>query len=1183
MTITCQACFAEGPQLRCSLCQHARYCSQECQQQNPYHTSCRKSASSALNAYQSVINSSGSLVQALQVGASISDIRQALKYLKSNTSELRALFKSLTLAQYTKPHQFLSQLNEFGIAMVQFDAYTVVDFPLLSRQFGIRSEFETKGLATYRERFRSVAHTLRIFMHRFWPILRPNSSQSGRLLLLQIRNVLEELLQGDALLRSTDLINLSVIRTLNKLVKFIRDALLDPLADTFSTLFSWLGRYLSASLTVESVHSPKARNENVHLGLFGTELYLEAFPSKLVGPKVEGDKAMFQLWLGGFRTALRTHGDSGRAVAEILEEPLLKEKPEFFSISTGQLADLLDEPDLRFFSESLLLSFLCGVSMVDTCRAIHKLTLARHHNLADDPELRQVQADVAQVVSVAESFQHPLLDELRVVTARFNQTLSIVKNELTERLSTVNRATSEFREQQWSIVGQIAHHLASEEPITSDGTGVLDICLGKPMAMLASEYMRMIQLTYDIEYDLTDDYYDYLLDSDDDDDDNNTDVEPREQPTRVAVGPIVEVEPRSRGRSPRRPLSQQLLQQQNNIVNNVVNNYAAAPAGNEVQPAEMANSQRSRSMDRYHKKKEKGKQKKRTLTSIACDFLWQGPVKMGLKFVATITLITAATYGLPNLAIFGNTDVCTDALAECQMQTDRLFDDISLLNARLQDPLRLYTLFPEPEIAPKVLLDQFNSYGSKERFPNGAPYDRNFLNSAYELDMEKVNAVIDASLMPDRDAAVRIVRDMTVNPASLINLEGVNIQTRFEGSVIGLAEFIGRSGQRDWDDDMCWRLRHQTENIEPGSETAQDRRLQEICGIVRVSKTADAKFKLVGVIEVPDQPGIEWTTKFGERKLSSESSTAPSPPSRAIPTINPTLNLLNDTHLPSVPPEVRKAYERGLGGVHSPSLGERIAEAELPLMIMLLYVALILLPWYWFVSSNPNATRYVQQLRGAWIYTLAWTVATVVPRHLSFMDVATMTAGNLASGASMSDTFWGSYVWNLGSSVVGATWSALGTSHTWGMAPLMMASAGPSYHMAEEIIGGVLNTFRGQAGPANTIAAITQSVAPTAVPAQAQAFQMQMRSLEDSNRLLAGELRQIRMGSQQQQQYRAIPTYVPPASALVPYDAQRSGHDVDKLVRSYPRNTFPMLQPSYPPRGYVQPPPQRPSIFSEPM
>src|SRR3989338_9071736 len=212
MTFTCQACFAEGAALQCSLCQHARYCSQGCQQQSPYHTSCSKSISSSFNAYQSIVGQNGSLVQGLQVGVRIDQVRNALKYLRSNSSEIHNMFKSANTNECLKPHRLLPQLHEFAVAIVQFEAYSSVDFPLLARQFGIRTEFETKGLATYRERFRSVAHTLRSFMHKFWPILQPNTSRAGRVFLMQIRNILEELLQGDALLQSTDLIGVSVLR-----------------------------------------------------------------------------------------------------------------------------------------------------------------------------------------------------------------------------------------------------------------------------------------------------------------------------------------------------------------------------------------------------------------------------------------------------------------------------------------------------------------------------------------------------------------------------------------------------------------------------------------------------------------------------------------------------------------------------------------------------------------------------------------------------------------------------------------------------------------------------------------------------------------------------------------------------------------------------------------------------------
>lgn len=1163
MTFTCQACFAEGAALQCSLCQHARYCSQECQQQSPYHTACSKSASAPLNAYQNVINEHGSIVQGLQVGVQLSQIRNALKYLRSNSSELQTLFKSVSTAQCLRPRQFLAELNNFGVAMEQFKTFSAVDFPLLSKRWGIRSEFETKGLATYRERFRSVAYTLQSFMLKFWPILRPHSNRASQVLLLQIRNILEEFLQGDAMLRNTDMISINVIRVLNKLIQFIYDALLDPLAEKLVVLFSWIGRYLSATLAVESIHSTQARSANVHLGLFGTEMYLGAIPSRLLGPKADGDKAMFQMWLQGFCAALRTHGNNGRNYQHILNEPLLKEQSELFCVDTRQLADLLDESDMRFFAQSLIVPYATGLSMVDTCRAIQKLGMSLHHNLAFDPGVQQVQADVAQVATVAEAFQHPLLGELQEVSAAFNQTLKIVTDLLAERLSSIDPSSPEFRIQQWELVGQIARHLVTGEEITPNEFSTLDICVGKPMLKLASEYMRMIQLTYDIEYDLTNDYDDDILDDEADKEERAT-LTAKGQPTHIVAGDgdIVEAGGGRRGRvlerghSPVRPPIYTLRpedrrnneQQQvaaGSILNVVINTAPSAPPvsseNNSNSREAAAESNRSRSRTRP----QRPGQPEPTQTSRCSDLLWGAGKFVALKVGAVLlsaVIITAATTGLPHISSLTNIATCSSQLQVCQDQ--------------LQDPLFAYQFFPVPETAPRVMLDLQNSIAVPGKPPpSGAFYDRLFLNNDYTLDMAKVNIVLEASRFGTAGGgskiaqAVQMIRNLGVNPASLVNLNETNIGTKLEQTsqddncpVVRLATFISLSGQDDWDTDMIERIKRQSEKAKPESLTVVDKRLQGICGLVKMQPLLNASL-LVGA------EGDQMYAVGGARNLPTygPENFAPAPEARAAVTQDPSFDL------PEVEPLGWASYQSARSQFVPLESAVRFVEGEIPLVLLLFYVIVFLLPWVWFSSHNVNVPRYKKILCAAVLYTVGLSAVTIVPKYLGFMDTATLSASKIIDGAGVGETIrtgYGLYfvasavealaLWanNLIGGFFDAAW-LLRT--TLGVSPLTIASIEPSYHMVTETRDRILNFFRGEAGASNTLAAVGALTSPS------QEIQILTKRMEHLEYLARG------MAPNPGQPARPIHSALPPASGLLSWDPMVRDRNADRfseLVRS---------------------------------
>lgn len=1125
MTFTCQACFAEGAALQCSLCQHARYCSQGCQQQSPYHTSCSKSISSSFNAYQSIVGQNGSLVQGLQVGVRIDQVRNALKYLRSNSSEIHNMFKSANTNECLKPHRLLPQLHEFAVAIVQFEAYSSVDFPLLARQFGIRTEFETKGLATYRERFRSVAHTLRSFMHKFWPILQPNTSRAGRVFLMQIRNILEELLQGDALLQSTDLIGVSVLRLLNKLVRFVRDAVLDPLADKFSTIFAWLGRYLSAVLSFEAVHSTEAHSVNVQLGMFGTELLFEAFPGHLSGPRSDGDRAMFQKWLHGFRSALRTFQNKARHNEHVLNDKLLKERADLIAIDPAQFADLLDESNLQFFAESLVVSFLSGLSMVDTCRAIHDTLALLHHNFANDPTIQQVQADVAQVSSAAEAFHHPLLDELQRASASFNQTLNVVATELTKRLETMDRNSPKFREQQWTIVGHLSHYLTTGEPITTDETGIVDICTGKSMLMLASEYMRMVQLTYDIESDLTDDYYDHLFDSDDEGEE--VPKTPQNRPSLVGVGPVV-----VRGRSPRRPRLARLAEQyaddqaQNlTVIINTANTANAATPGPAPIPAEVSNGERSNSRKR---KKEK------TFTSEACNSLFQTAGRMtgtAVPYIALLLMVIFATVAVPFFKNLSDTSELSKALSECQALGVQTWER----NLALKDEnLQYFNLIGDLELAKRLAVDRINTRfrdDDPNEPRNGAIYDHNFLNRDMTLNLELLRSVYSTVRNEPKDEAVRLIKSMEVNPASLVNCEETSISTQNTGDVVGLARFIQNSGEPEWIEAARERIKNQ---LESGKLANPQPRTQATMDVLGLAIKQVVESKLVGVQGEKTQFEVVYT------KPATGDYTPPpvDSPEQAVNVSNPLEGLLNNTVNATTPYEFKtygreSIYGSFRGLLEADSAGVRFAHGELPLATMLIFVAVILITFYWTMSNNPNAPRYLMQMRTLWLLSVGATAVLIVPQYLGFMDTATLGAAFLVKSESFFDTIFGGWSWKFGFDVFNETMKIWSSKFNVPLPPGNVLAFGtgmfalrPTYHMVMEITESVLGFFRGAAGAANNLHAIT-------APANPQ-LEQSKEALYNHQRLFAG------------QQQLPAPTVTPPAST---WGGPFTTRELEEIVR----------------------------------
>lgn len=503
MTSTCQACFAEGAQLQCSLCQHARYCSLECQQQSPYHTSCRKSPSVSLNAYQSVVRAHGTLFGGMQVGVLHEDtVRESLNYLRGNKQPLIKLFGSLTDQQISKPHSFLGSLSECGLAFERFNAYSKVDFPLTARANGSKSYFEVSGLATYRKLFKEVAHRFRFFMEELWPILRTNSSQADRGALTQIRSILEEFLEGEAFLRDGARVSLSGIALLNKLIVFIGAAVIQPVVTRVSEVLEWVGRLLSASVFVIESRStdPDTHPAVIQNLLYAFQLKASVVPARWMDPSLDLRKQNFIQWLTETIRLIR-----GTRMDEVSQrflhiEPGLSKKPQMLNACGGggnlsQYLELLEEPDLFFFADVLLFQFLAGPSLILVTTLWTGIYRAAAVGVDIAPDMKGLRRDADTILHKANGIGHPLTKDLEEACSAFDAALERAGD------AEIEKARRNPVRSMWDSFGAAAQYL------TSGGTDPNSSTVGPTPELVAllAAYATLVELMSEVDTDLGDD------------------------------------------------------------------------------------------------------------------------------------------------------------------------------------------------------------------------------------------------------------------------------------------------------------------------------------------------------------------------------------------------------------------------------------------------------------------------------------------------------------------------------------------------------------------------------------------------------------------------------------------------------------------------------------------------------
>lgn len=1078
--------------MRCSRCRHAHYCSAECQTASPLHVACRNSASSPHIAYQTVLREHGSLIGAVHVGVSMSQVREALRYLRSNESQLQVLFSSVSTAQCVKPHRFLSQFNEFAVAIRQFDIYSTVDFPVAMR--GKRS-FDGRGLTAYRERFRVVAHSLRVFMEKFWPAIKPMSSAGNQIVLLQIRSIIEELLQGEALLRDTDQVDQSVVQTLNKLVRFIDTTLFDPLAEKLCGIMAWIGRYASSVLAADSSRNTEVKITSTQLGIFGTEVYLETVPTQFLGPKIESHKSAFQTWLAGLRTALR---QSTVTQERIRNEPVLRAQPDLFALTTsGQLADLLDEPDLRFFADAILPQFLSGFSSVDTMSAMQKILQISHNKLVIDPSVDQVIVDSKTVQNVAETVNHPQAKDLELVTAEFYERLQKIAGNLKEHLSRLDRDSSEFREIQFSVISYVSRSLITGEALTDDGLGITAYILGDDFGALLDSYFRMTQLMFDIECDLADDFHDEFMDdllNGDDDEEIRPQPVPVQAPGDRGRSPRrpgsqappipSQPPPDPRGRSPRRPGRAIILanqQQQANLAND--------PSQQAILPA-VANAVRAEGAA--------ASGLTATTRRIAASWAWWAgaqvvsnlPGTMWGKFASSIA--AAAFLTVANYTYSGVSNAMQ--LYQDRERWNRMYDYVEVLEERDAQWTEYFKLngvviekirsYIDPSAGENLVQFGLDCQGSH---PISENIDANVLTAAYKISFTKLDRVMGAIISQTVEDAVDTIRRMTINPGSYVNVQNVPSKTNlatesnlYADRTVLITDFIVRSGQSDWIDLARSRMVNQLDRIEASAQTDRDRAVMRLLGGELI----------VGAAHFGVNPRDIETPTYGTSKVQFGPTTTL--PKRDYASMSPAASGVTDA-----PDVLGKIFERPIplseqeqaifeqarrdASVAGTGL-DGFLQNEKPLVIAMVLYAL-LWGYYALGSNDPNARRYTKKLAIGLVASIALTMLLILPEYL---DILSKVKGEFfrygVTEELIKSSGIGGWILYGGQNLIGGL--ATGVK-------AMAGYAGPAFrrpaltfvalypnmlatleYIPYNIIGLFLRWFRGEAGPAHSSTAL---------------------------------------------------------------------------------------------------------------
>lgn len=507
MSFTCQSCFATDAKLQCVQCKHARYCSPECQKLSAVHIGCRHSASIPHVAYQTVILEHGTLTQGLNVGTLDAEtIRNALKYLRGNKQTLITLFESISDEQIKRPHVFLGSLNDCAIAFERFNTYNTVDFPLTKRANKDKSSFEVSGLATYRKLFTELASRFRFFMQEFWPVLRPGSNQSERVLLLQIRAILEEFLQGESLLRSTERISIQGIQILNKLIMFVGNSVLQPVITRVTGVMEWIGYLLSAiTLTIGRHGSKEARDKVAQLLLYTYEVKDYVRPARYMDPEFDSHRAKVQAWLTNTIALVRSHPPDNETLAHLSTLPALTRNPCMLGGNMASYIELLDEPDMFLYAETLIGQFLAGPSFLLLCNIYSRMAKITTADSEINSSMTGVKRDCLIILTKARSISHPRTAELQKLLQEFDSSLVTAAASMNEQIKAHPVGSRwELLQSMTRVLTEGSDPESKEPPLSED------------VFAFVGTYVQLLELMVDVENDLYDDRGE---DSDTEDDD----------------------------------------------------------------------------------------------------------------------------------------------------------------------------------------------------------------------------------------------------------------------------------------------------------------------------------------------------------------------------------------------------------------------------------------------------------------------------------------------------------------------------------------------------------------------------------------------------------------------------------------------------------------------------------------
>lgn len=1086
------------------------------------HIACLSTVSAKPSAYQDILSKHNSLVQGLQVGLRLSDVREAVDYLTNNKNELQILFGGLSDQQLLSPHTFLAPLNEFGVAMQQFLSFITVDFASSGKRPARQSKFNAAVLKVYRERFRAMATTLRDMMQRLWPILEPRAQRGDRIVLLQVRNVLEELLQAEALLSSRDEIAQDTLQLLNRLARFVSSNLLSPLVERVNRLLAWIARYLSCGLTVDAATKPAVRTANIQLGMYGMEFYLGSMPVAFLGSTVDSNRAMFQLWLAGFRRALRLYSSDSHN-QQLSNELQLRKQPDLFQFEPGLFADFLDEADLLLFAETLIMHYLSGPAVAELGRMQLLKEQLTHADFVQDPEIVQAQNDASQVAEVADTVQHPLAGALRASRLRFDSALDKTKQMLTNLLPKEDENSPEFRERQWHRSGEVAAYFASGQLPTS----VPDFASRPEMQELADAYLAMAQVAFDIEVDLADDFWE------------ETGAQPPESLLRqlehradlleagvTEVGAPSRSPAPSRGRSPVRPMPNR-----------------PAPPGQQPAPvpAVQPDPQRGRSPRRPLSAAQQQAQQDAAANLQGSMVLTEGLVSRLTSATSSVFKFAASSFS--RLNIQNKTLVVCSIIALVQyaspatqyaIATVKLWGgDIDAIaqmqqdNADMAEANLIYEQHYNAaynRLAPNSGVVEIDRVASlQENFGFAFAVDRNLLDSNGNVDLALAEFIRQAAQNPNTQQAVDALLNRDLSPASLMNLERPLILSSLrsrpgfpleQDPIISIANFIVTTRQRpdvSWANQAVSRLRAQLKLVQQNADlTARDRELLRIFGIrakTAVGVMIGARKDIYDDYEIGPMP--EAAPPIPSYPFDPESGVAFTPPS---------LGPLPESAKVRTNPELRRRVDEILHEANSTGFWAFVTN-EQALLYTLSFMA-VLLVWFFMHGKvrNPNSGNYVWDLsRGIPIYILSTMLLIGIPEYGDFGTAVTLT-GAVAEGLANG---WISYLttFNRASLLYNIVTGIRYLFPGWALRGFLYAVAAKSSYdaLVDGIIRETLGFFRGQAGATGSLQ-LTRAIEASPPAQQMELFQFNqqnMNQLGQAANMILTELQQLNRNQQQ--------------------------------------------------------------------